>query len=58
MNRYVWNTGGFLLLNYRGREKNAIHEGWEHIEIVLPGEPETNARAWRCCRDEGLVSRG
>ena len=27
-------------------EKRYPHEGWEHIEIVLPGDPETlNARA-------------
>ncbi len=30
----------------RPGEKRYPHEGWEHIEIVLPGDPETlNARA-------------
>ena len=35
------------------------HEGWEHIEIVLPGEPETlNARALALLSDEGLSQPG
>ena len=39
-------------------EKRYPHEGWEHIEIVLPGEPETlNARALALLSDEGLRSR-
>lgn len=40
-------------------EKRYPHEGWEHIEIVLPGEPETLTRGLsHCCRMRGLVSRG
>ncbi|VDZ99707.1 Protein yecM [Salmonella enterica subsp. enterica] len=47
-------------MNYRGREKKRYpHEGWEHIEIVLPGEPETlNARALALLSDEGLSQPG
>ncbi|MGY6029044.1 VOC family protein [Phytobacter sp. AG2a] len=40
-------------------EKRYPHEGWEHIEIVLPGEPETlNARALALLSDEGLSQAG
>ncbi|MTH46487.1 VOC family protein [Intestinirhabdus alba] len=40
-------------------EKRYPHEGWEHIEIVLPGEPETlNARALALLADEGLCQPG
>ena len=40
-------------------EKRYPHEGWEHIEIVLPGEPETlNARALALLADEGLSQPG
>lgn len=40
-------------------EKRYPHEGWEHIEIVLPGEPETlNARALSLLSDEGLSLPG
>lgn len=40
-------------------EKRYPHEGWEHIEIVLPGEPETlNARALALLSDEGLSQPG
>lgn len=40
-------------------EKRYPHEGWEHIEIVLPGEPETlNARAVALLSDEGLRQKG
>lgn len=40
------------------REKRYPHEGWEHIEIVLPGDPETlNARALALL-DEGLSLPG
>ncbi len=40
-------------------EKRYPHEGWEHIEIVLPGEPETlNARAVALLSDEGLCQKG
>ena len=45
-------------LPYPG-EKRYPHEGWEHIEIVLPGEPETlNARALALLSDEGLSQPG
>lgn len=41
------------------REKRYPHEGWEHIEIVLPGDPETlNARALALLSDEGLSLPG
>lgn len=40
-------------------EKRYPHEGWEHIEIVLPGDPETlNARALALLSDEGLSLPG
>ncbi|EOV8480048.1 VOC family protein [Klebsiella aerogenes] len=40
-------------------EKRYTHEGWEHIEIVLPGEPETlNARALALLSDDGLSQPG
>lgn len=40
-------------------EKRYPHEGWEHIEIVLPGEPDTlNARAVALLSDEGLSQPG
>lgn len=40
-------------------EKRYPLEGWEHIEIVLPGEPETlNARALTLLSDEGLRQPG
>lgn len=40
-------------------EKRYPHEGWEHIEIVLPGEPETlNARALDLLSDAGLRETG
>ncbi|MEN0615896.1 VOC family protein [Klebsiella indica] len=40
-------------------EKRYPHEGWEHIEIVLPGEPDTlNARALALLSDEGLSQPG
>lgn len=40
-------------------EKRYPHEGWEHIEIVLPGAPETlNARALALLADEGLSQPG
>ncbi len=50
----------FLLLNYRGREKNAIHTSWEHIEnraARRAGDLALNARATAFVDDEGLVSR-
>ncbi|ELY4852756.1 VOC family protein [Cronobacter turicensis] len=38
-------------------EKRYPHEGWEHIEIVLPGAPETlNQRALALLGDEGLMA--
>lgn len=40
-------------------EKRYPHEGWEHIEIVLPGDPETlNARALALLGDDGLSEPG
>lgn len=40
-------------------EKRYPHEGWEHIEIVLPGDPESlNARALALLSDEGLGQPG
>lgn len=40
-------------------EKRYPHEGWEHIEIVLPGDPETlNARALALLSDNGLSQPG
>lgn len=40
-------------------EKRYPHEGWEHIEIVLPGAPETlSARALALLSDEGLSQPG
>lgn len=40
-------------------EKRYAHEGWEHVEIVLPGTPETlNARALALLSDEGLSKPG
>lgn len=40
-------------------EKRYPHEGWEHIEIMLPGAPETlNARALALLADEGLSQPG
>ncbi|WP_312739679.1 VOC family protein [Cedecea neteri] len=40
-------------------EKRYPHEGWEHVEIVLPGEPETlNARALDLLSDAGLRETG
>ncbi|HDX8809383.1 TPA: VOC family protein [Klebsiella oxytoca] len=40
-------------------EKRYPHEGWEHIEIVLPGEPETlNTRALALLSDDGLSQPG
>ena len=40
-------------------EKRYPHEGWEHIEIVLPGEAQTlNARALALLSDHGLSQPG
>lgn len=40
-------------------EKRYPHEGWEHIEIVLPGDPQTlSARALALLSDEGLAQPG
>lgn len=40
-------------------EKRYPHEGWEHIEIVLPGGPATlNARALALLADDGLQPAG
>lgn len=40
-------------------EKRYPHEGWEHVEIVLPGELESlNSRALALLSDEGLSQPG
>ncbi|AFJ47422.1 VOC family protein [Shimwellia blattae] len=40
-------------------EKRYPHEGWEHVEIVLPGDPLTlNARALALLGDQGLAQPG
>ncbi|HFT1542715.1 TPA: VOC family protein [Klebsiella quasipneumoniae subsp. similipneumoniae] len=40
-------------------EKRYPHEGWEHTEIVLPGDPATlNARALALLADDGLSQPG
>lgn len=40
-------------------EKRYPHEGWEHIEIVLPGAAETlNSRALALLNDDGLLETG
>ncbi|TCW17516.1 hypothetical protein EDF73_101158 [Raoultella sp. BIGb0138] len=40
-------------------EKRYPHEGWEHVEIVLPGEPDSlNARALALLSDDGLSQPG
>lgn len=39
--------------------KRYPREGWEHVEIVLPGAPETlNARAVALLGDEGMATPG
>lgn len=39
--------------------KHYPHEGWEHIEVVLPGEPETvGQRAMALIADHGLTQPG
>ena len=40
-------------------EKRYPHEGWEHIEIVLPGSAESlNTRALALLSDDGLLENG
>ncbi|MFE8048387.1 VOC family protein [Brenneria goodwinii] len=40
-------------------KKHYPHEGWEHVELVLPGEPDTlYQRALACLSDEALCSHG
>ncbi|QTF08137.1 VOC family protein [Brenneria izadpanahii] len=40
-------------------KKHYSHEGWEHVELVLPGEPATlHQRALACLSDEALRSPG
>ena len=40
-------------------EKLYRHEGWEHVEIVLRGEPETlGMRAMALLADEALTQPG
>jgi len=40
-------------------EKRYRHEGWEHIEVVLPGAPEQiGQRAMALIDDHGLVTPG
>ncbi len=60
MNRYRLRTGSFPLWSYRGPGKNVTRtKVGEHIEIVLPGDPETlNARALALLSDEGLSLPG
>ena len=58
MSQWLWRTGVLASLNCRGRARYP-HEGWEHIEIVLPGDPETlNTRALALLSDEGLGQPG
>ncbi|MFU0780825.1 MAG: Protein yecM [Citrobacter braakii] len=60
MSQFVCNTGKFTIveLPWPG-EKRYPHEGWEHVEIVLPGEVETlNARALALLSDHGLSQPG
>lgn len=55
MSRFVCNIGNFPSSNCRTGRKRYPHEGWEHIEIVLPGEAQTlNARALALLSDHGL----
>ena len=55
----AWRTGAHIVeLPWPG-EKRYPHEGWEHIEIVLPGDPATlNARALALLADDGLSQPG
>ncbi|WP_409307542.1 VOC family protein [Pectobacterium sp. B1J-3] len=40
-------------------ERYYPHEGWEHIELVLPGEVDTfHQRALACLSDEALLTPG
>ncbi|MEE3661324.1 VOC family protein [Brenneria sp. g21c3] len=40
-------------------KKHYPHEGWEHVELVLPGDPETlHQRALACLSDDALRSPG
>ncbi|RLM23060.1 metalloprotein [Brenneria alni] len=40
-------------------KKHYPHEGWEHVELVLPGAPETlHQRALACLSDEALRTPG
>lgn len=40
-------------------EKRYPHEGWEHVEIVLPGPAESlNQRALALLSDDGLLQKG
>ncbi|OSN01532.1 MULTISPECIES: VOC family protein [Lonsdalea] len=39
--------------------KRYPHEGWEHVEVVLPGDPATlHQRALACLPDEALLTQG
>ena len=41
------------------REKRYPHEGWEHVELVLSGDPQTlHARALSLLADEALLTPG
>ena len=45
-------------LPYPG-EKRYPHEGWEHVELVLSGDPQTlHARALSLLADEALLTPG
>lgn len=40
-------------------EKRYPHEGWEHVELVLPGDPATlHQRALACLPDAALLTPG
>ncbi|MCG8710050.1 VOC family protein [Brenneria sp. 4F2] len=40
-------------------KKHYPHEGWEHVELVLPGDPDTlHQRALACLSDDALCSPG
>lgn len=39
--------------------KRYPHEGWEHVEVVLPGDPATlHQRALACLSDKALLTQG
>ncbi len=59
MNRYRCALAVFYCGATVARGKTLPTEGWEHIEIVLPGDPETlNARRWHCFLMKDSAYRG